>query len=95
MHSAASPRDTSITAVDGNAPPDRSTPGQQRIHSLSVPRKPAAMMIVDAQIHLWAKGRPSAHHRQTPYLKEEALADMDAAGIDRAGPPQACDGTPD
>ena len=42
------------------------------------------MMIVDAQIHLWAKGKPSAHHRQTPYLKGEALADMDAAGIDRA-----------
>jgi predicted TIM-barrel fold metal-dependent hydrolase len=42
------------------------------------------MMIADAQIHLWAKGKPSAHHRQTPYLKEEALADMDAAGIDRA-----------
>ena len=42
------------------------------------------MMIVDAQIHLWAKGTPSAHHRQTPYLKEEALAAMDAAGVDRA-----------
>jgi len=42
------------------------------------------MMIVDAQIHLWAKGKPSAHHRQTPYLKEEALAAMDAAGVDRA-----------
>ncbi len=41
-------------------------------------------MIVDAQIHLWAKGKPSAHHRQTPYLKEEALAAMDAAGVDRA-----------
>ena len=38
------------------------------------------MMIVDAQIHLWAKGTPSAHHRQTPYLKEEALAAMDVAG---------------
>jgi hypothetical protein len=22
------------------------------------------MLIVDAQIHLWAKGTPSAHHRQ-------------------------------
>jgi hypothetical protein len=32
------------------------------------------MMIVDAQIHLWAKGKPSAHHRQTPFLKDEALA---------------------
>ncbi len=42
------------------------------------------MMIVDAQIHLWAKGTPSAHHRQTPYLQEEALAAMDAAGVDRA-----------
>jgi predicted TIM-barrel fold metal-dependent hydrolase len=42
------------------------------------------MMIVDAQIHLWAKGTPSAHHRQTPYLKEEALAAMDEAGVDRA-----------
>ena len=32
------------------------------------------MEIVDAQIHLWAKGTPSAHHRQTPFLKDEALA---------------------
>ena len=45
---------------------------------------PATRMIVDAQIHLWAKGTPSAHHRQTPYLKDEALAAMDAAGVDRA-----------
>src|ERR1700716_2673390 len=42
------------------------------------------MMIVDAQIHLWRKGTPSAHHRQTPFLQEEALAMMDAAGVDRA-----------
>ncbi len=42
------------------------------------------MMIVDAQIHLWTKGTPSAHHRQTPFLKEEALALMDEAGVDRA-----------
>lgn len=42
------------------------------------------MLIVDGQIHLWAKGTPSAHHRQTPYLKDQALADMDAAGVDRA-----------
>jgi predicted TIM-barrel fold metal-dependent hydrolase len=46
--------------------------------------KAAAMMIADAQIHLWAKGKPSAHHRQTPFLREEALAGMDAAGVDRA-----------
>src|SRR6185295_9526578 len=42
------------------------------------------MMIVDAQIHLWSKGTPSAHHRQTPFLHEEALAMMDAAGVGRA-----------
>jgi predicted TIM-barrel fold metal-dependent hydrolase len=42
------------------------------------------MMIVDAQIHLWAKGTPSAHHRQEPYSKDQALAGMDAAGVDRA-----------
>lgn len=42
------------------------------------------MMIVDAQIHLWSKGTPSAHHRQTPFLKDEALAMMDAAGVGRA-----------
>jgi len=42
------------------------------------------MMIVDAQIHLWAKGKPSLPHRQTPFLKDEALAAMDAAGVDRA-----------
>ena len=42
------------------------------------------MLIVDAQIHLWAKGTPSAHHRQAPFSKEQALAAMDEAGVDRA-----------
>jgi predicted TIM-barrel fold metal-dependent hydrolase len=42
------------------------------------------MIIVDGQIHLWEKGTPSAHHRQEPYLAEQAIADMDAAGVDRA-----------
>ena len=42
------------------------------------------MMIVDAQIHIWAKGTPSAHHRQEPYSKDQALAGMDEAGVDRA-----------
>ena len=31
------------------------------------------MMIVDAQIHIWAKGTPSAHHRQEPYSADQAL----------------------
>src|SRR6516225_9243792 len=42
------------------------------------------MLIVDAQIHLWEKGTPSAHHRQEPYSAEEAIAGMDAAAVDRA-----------
>src|SRR5881394_3845040 len=42
------------------------------------------MMIVDGQIHLWEKGTPSAHHRQEPYSAEQAIAGMDAAGVDRA-----------
>jgi predicted TIM-barrel fold metal-dependent hydrolase len=42
------------------------------------------MLIVDAQIHLWEKGTPSAHHRQEPYSAEQAIAGMDAAGVDRA-----------
>lgn len=40
--------------------------------------------IVDAHIHLWAGGKPRSAHRQQPYSKHEALADMDAAGIHAA-----------
>ena len=42
------------------------------------------MLIVDSQIHLWDSGQLPARHRQTPYLAEEAIADMDAAGVDAA-----------
>jgi predicted TIM-barrel fold metal-dependent hydrolase len=41
-------------------------------------------VIVDAHIHLWKKGTPRAAHRQTPYSKDDALADMAAAGVDAA-----------
>ncbi|MFD8531655.1 amidohydrolase family protein [Streptosporangium canum] len=41
------------------------------------------MEIVDAQIHLWQGDGAPPHHRQEPYLIEDALADMDEAGIDR------------
>jgi hypothetical protein len=42
------------------------------------------MLIVDTQIHLWNAGNPTnPNHRQVPaYLKGEALAEMDAAGVD-------------
>jgi len=42
------------------------------------------MPIVDAQIHLWEKGAPSPQHRQEPYSAEQAIAGMDAAGVNRA-----------
>src|SRR5438876_11034737 len=44
------------------------------------------MLIVDAQIHLWNAGNPtSPSHRQIPaYLKEHALKEMDAGGVDAA-----------
>ena len=44
------------------------------------------MPIVDAQIHIWGAGKPTnANHRQIPvYSKDEALKEMDAAGVDAA-----------
>ena len=42
------------------------------------------MLIIDSQIHLWDGGQAPPHHRQAPYLAEEALADMTAAGVDAA-----------
>jgi predicted TIM-barrel fold metal-dependent hydrolase len=41
------------------------------------------MQIIDAQIHLWSKETEVVPpHRTKPYLMEEALGDMDAAGVD-------------
>lgn len=43
------------------------------------------MPIVDAQVHLWDKGKPNAWHRQIPvYTKDDLLKEMDEAGVDRA-----------
>jgi predicted TIM-barrel fold metal-dependent hydrolase len=43
------------------------------------------MTIVDAQVHIWASGTPSGHHRKVPvFTAEELLAEMDAAGVDAA-----------
>ncbi len=42
------------------------------------------MLVVDGQIHLWSKGETMHPHRKTPYTTEQALADMDAAGVDAA-----------
>ena len=42
------------------------------------------MVIIDAQVHIWRKGIASPPHLTTPYLVEDAVRDMDAAGIDAA-----------
>jgi len=48
------------------------------------------MQVVDAQIHIWAANTPErpwparAHpHRDPPLEKDELLAEMDRAGVDR------------
>jgi hypothetical protein len=38
------------------------------------------MLIVDAQIHIRAKGKPSAHHRQEPFSKVMGRAFRDWIG---------------
>src|SRR5881296_386481 len=44
------------------------------------------MQIVDAQVHIWAGGKPSnPNHRQVPaFTNDELLKEMDAAGVDAA-----------
>jgi len=42
------------------------------------------MQIVDAQIHLWTNDKAPPHHRQAPFLMDDALRGMDAAGVDKA-----------
>lgn len=42
------------------------------------------MLVVDAQIHIWAGAGSSARHGSTPFPAEAALEGMDAAGVDAA-----------
>src|SRR6476646_9913059 len=42
------------------------------------------MSIIDAQVHLWRTGTPTPPHRPAPYLVEDAIRDMDEAGVDGA-----------
>ncbi len=44
-----------------------------------------SMKIVDAQIHIWSKGTPSGLHRKvSSFTAEEALREMDEAGVHAA-----------
>ena len=44
------------------------------------------MLIVDAQVHIWANHKPTnPNHRQAEnYSKDDLLREMDAAGVDAA-----------
>ncbi len=42
------------------------------------------MPIIDAQVHLWTRGTATPPHLARPYLADEAIRGMDAAGIDGA-----------
>jgi predicted TIM-barrel fold metal-dependent hydrolase len=43
------------------------------------------MLIVDSQIHIWESAKMPGQHRQIPtYSKDDALAEMRAAGVDAA-----------
>jgi predicted TIM-barrel fold metal-dependent hydrolase len=42
------------------------------------------MLVVDSQIHLWAGAGSSSRHGSTPFRMEDAIAGMDAAGVDAA-----------
>ena len=40
-------------------------------------------MIVDCQIHLWSNAAAPPHHRSKPFLADEVIREMRAAGVDR------------
>lgn len=42
------------------------------------------MQIIDSQIHLWTGEQAPPHHWRAPFRMEDALRDMDAAGVDSA-----------
>ncbi len=42
------------------------------------------MRIVDAQIHLWQNDQAPPHHWRAPFRIEDALRQMDEAGVERA-----------
>lgn len=42
------------------------------------------MPIIDAQVHLYRKGDARPPHRPAPYLVEDAIREMDEAGVDGA-----------
>ena len=54
-------------------------------HHSAIERGETAMLIIDAQVHIWGSGKPSGHHRQTSlYTAEELIKEMNEAGVNGA-----------
>jgi predicted TIM-barrel fold metal-dependent hydrolase len=59
--------------------------GDGAARTLVPDRKEAAgVAVIDAQIHLWAGPGSSPRHGSSPFTVRDALAGMDAAGVDAA-----------
>src|SRR5207244_9441619 len=43
-----------------------------------------AAHIVDSQTHIWSGGKPTPSQRQEPFLAQDLLQEMSAAGVERA-----------
>src|SRR5262249_62088421 len=81
--SPASTASGGARARRGPAPdPRKSTPGRRRARQPRRAREGDAMLIVDAQVHIWSSGKPTnPNHRQVPaYTKDDLLKEMDEAG---------------
>ena len=44
------------------------------------------MLVVDAQVHIWANNKPTnpSHRQVTTFSKDDLLREMDEAGVDAA-----------
>ena len=63
-----------------------SAPGKAVAPARGQKGKEHGMLVVDAQIHIWTNGKPaSRNHRQiTDFTADDALKEMDEAGVDAA-----------
>src|SRR5439155_25547126 len=52
--------------------PARAQPGRRAAH------------IVESQTHIWSCGKPTPSQRQEPFLTQDLLQEMSAAGVERA-----------
>src|SRR5262249_1901408 len=55
-------------------------------NSAAYSRKEHAMLIVDAQVHIWGRGLPTnpSHRQISSFSKDDLLKEMDEAGVNAA-----------